>query len=196
MTLTSDWYIHSLLISFNQRMQGVKLASWKKKKTWKFFKKGYRQTQNNNFANFPLLDNCVSKIEDVSAIGDISVLMEPKQAIATHLDELAESFNGHFPAQYPAWLRQPFMFNVEKAQVNEDYFDKIIEIQQSQVQHQLFRTTTHSTFWSQQMEKYWQESLRVFVPFVTTYLCERPFRGCWNWKHRIGTEFSVKMTSE
>ncbi|KAJ3592624.1 hypothetical protein NHX12_007751 [Muraenolepis orangiensis] len=43
-----------------------------------------RRTENDNFANFPLLDDCVSKIEDVSGIGDISVPAELKQAIATH----------------------------------------------------------------------------------------------------------------
>lgn len=43
-----------------------------------------RQTKNNKFANFPLLEDCVSKNEDVSGIGDIYVPMELKQAISTH----------------------------------------------------------------------------------------------------------------
>ncbi|XP_073537818.1 protein FAM200C-like [Phyllobates terribilis] len=105
-----------------------------------------QRTENNNFANFPLLDDCVSKIEDVSGIGDISVSMELKQTIATHLDELAKSLDGCFPTResYPAWVRQPFTFAVETADVNYEYLDKIIEIQQSQVQQQLFRTTTLS----------------------------------------------------
>lgn len=76
---------------------------------------------NNNFANVPLLDDCLSKIEDVSGIGDISVSTELKQTIATRLDELAKSLDGYFPTResYPAWVRQPFTFAVETADVND-----------------------------------------------------------------------------
>lgn len=116
----------------------------------------------------------------MSGIGDISVSTELKQIIATHLDELAKSLDGYFPAResYPAWVRQPFMFAVETADVNDEYLDEIIEIQQSQVQQQLFRTTTLSTFWCRQMDKYpviAKKALDFFIPFVTTYLCEQSF---------------------
>lgn len=72
--------------------------------------------------------------------------MELKQPIATHLDTTRES--------YPTWVRQPFTFAVETADVNDEYLDEIIETQQSKVQQQLFRTTMLSTFWCRQMEKY------------------------------------------
>ncbi|XP_077306292.1 protein FAM200C-like [Lithobates pipiens] len=129
---------------------------------------------------FRELYDCVSKIEDVSGIGDISVPTELKQAIATHLDSLAKSLDGYFSTResYPAWVRQPFTFSVETTDVNDEYLDEIIEIQQSQVQQQLFRTTTLSTFWCQQMVKYpviAKKALEIFIPFVTTYLCEQSF---------------------
>ncbi|KAL3969146.1 gap junction alpha-4 protein [Sarotherodon galilaeus] len=159
--------IFAALNHLNQQMQGggvniieaeEHLKAFQKKLTlWK------RRTANNNFANFPLPDNCVSKIEDVSGIGDIPVSTELKQTIATHLDELA---------------KQPFTFAVETADVNDEYLDEIIEIQQSQVQQQLFRTTTLSTFWCRQMDKYPiidKKALDFFIPFVTTYLCEQSF---------------------
>ncbi|XP_044151372.1 protein ZBED8-like [Bufo gargarizans] len=149
-------------------------AFQKKLPLWK------RRIENDNFANFPLLDDCVSKIEDVSGIGDISVPTELKQAIATHLDELATSLDGYFPTResYPAWVRQPLTFSVETTDVNDEYLDEIIELQQSQVQQQLFRTTTLSTFWCQQMVTYpviAKKALEFFIPFVTTYLCEQSF---------------------
>ncbi|XP_073501333.1 protein FAM200C-like [Phyllobates terribilis] len=158
------------IIEAEENLKGLQ----KKLPLWK------RRTENNNSANFPLLDNCVSKIEDVSGIGDISVSMELKQTIATHLDELAKSLDGYFPARasYPAWVRQPFTFAVETADVNYEYLDEIIEIQQSQVQQQLFRATTLSTFWCRQLEKYpiiAKKALEFFIPFVTTYLCEQSF---------------------
>ncbi|XP_033842336.1 protein FAM200C-like [Periophthalmus magnuspinnatus] len=144
--------IFAALNNLNQQMQGGGVNIIEAEENLKAFQKKLplwkQRTENNNFANFPLLDDCVSKIEDVSGIEDISVTVELKQAIATHLDELAKSLNGYFPTResYPAWVRQPFTFGVETADVNDEYLDKIIEIQQSQVQQQLFRTTTLSTF--------------------------------------------------
>ncbi|XP_040294297.1 protein ZBED8-like [Bufo bufo] len=155
----------------NLACRAVESTSSKRKK---------RRIENDNFANFPLLDDCVSKIEDVSGIGDISVPTELKQEIATHLDELATSLDGYFPTResYPAWVRQPFTFSVETTDVNDEYLDEIIELQQSQVQQQLFRTTTLSTFWCQQMVTYpviAKKALEFFILFVTTYLCEQSF---------------------
>ncbi|XP_024139827.1 protein ZBED8-like [Oryzias melastigma] len=93
--------IFAALNHLNQQMQGGGVnimeaeehltAFQKKLPLWK------RRTENNNFANFPLLDDCVSKIEDMSGIGDISVSTELKQTITTHLDALAKSLEGYFP---------------------------------------------------------------------------------------------------
>ena len=64
---------------------------------------------NDTFANFPLLDNCVSKTESVSGISG----MYP----AIHLDELAKSFEGYFSntEPYSSWRRQLFAFSVATA---------------------------------------------------------------------------------
>ena len=52
---------------------------------------------NDNLTNFPLFDNCISKIKDVSGNGNISVPRELKQAISMQLDdELAKSLDGYF----------------------------------------------------------------------------------------------------
>ncbi|CAL9696028.1 unnamed protein product [Knipowitschia caucasica] len=176
--------IFAALNHLNRQMQGGGVNIMEAEEHLKAFKKKLplwkRRTENNNFANFPLLDDCVSQIEDVSGIGDISVSTELKQTIATHLDELEKSLDGYFPAgeSYPAWVRQPFTFDVETEDVNDEHLDEIIEIQQSQVQQQLFKTTTLSTFWCRQMDKYpvtAKKALDFFIPFVTTYLCEQSF---------------------
>nr|XP_054593836.1 protein FAM200C-like [Nothobranchius furzeri] len=176
--------IFAALNHLNQQMQGGGVNIMEAEENLKAFQKKLplwkRRAENNNFANFPLLDDCVSKIEDVCGLGDISVPMELKQTIATHLDELVKSLDGYFPtrASYPAWVRQPFTFAIETADANDEHLDEIIELQQSQVQQQLFRTTTLSTFWCQQMEKYpviAKKALDFFVPFVTTCLCEQSF---------------------
>ena len=166
--------IFDVLNHLNQQMPGSGVniieaeenlrALQKKLPLWK------RRTEND----------CVSKIEDVSGIGDISVPGELKQAFAIHLDELAKSLDGYFPTResYPAWVRQPFTFSVATADVNDEYLDEIIELQQSQVQRQLFRTTTLSTFWCHQIAAYpliSKNALEILIPFVTTYLCEQSF---------------------
>ena len=104
----------------------------------------WRRRTEDNFANFPLLDECVSGIEDNSEVGGTAIPRELKQAIAMHLDELGKSFDGYFPdqAQHPAWVRQPFTFGVATTDVNDQYLDDLIELQQSQTQQQLFGTTT------------------------------------------------------
>uniref|UniRef100_G3NTB1 Uncharacterized protein n=1 Tax=Gasterosteus aculeatus TaxID=69293 RepID=G3NTB1_GASAC len=176
--------IFAALNHLNQQMKGGGVNIIEAEENLKAFQKKLplwkRRTENDNFANFPLLDDCVSKIEDVSGIGDISVPAELKQAITTHLDELAKSLDGYFPTREsnPAWVRQPFTFSVETTDVNDEFLNEIIKIQQSQVQQQLFRTTLLSTFWCQQMVTYpviAKKALEIFIPFVTTYLCEQYF---------------------
>ena len=55
-----------------------------------------RRMENDNLTNFPLFDDCVSKIKDVSGNGNTSVPRELKQAIFIYLDELAKSLDGYF----------------------------------------------------------------------------------------------------
>ena len=116
----------------------------------------------------------------MSRKGNIFVSTELKQAISLHLDELTNSLDGYLlnRESCPAWIRQPFTFSVDKADVNDKYLDEIIELQQSQVQQQLFRTTTLSTFWCHQIVAYLlllKKALEILISFVTTYLCKKPF---------------------
>ena len=112
--------IFDALNNLNLQMQGggvniieaeEHLKAFQKITLWK------RRMENDNFANFPLSDNCLRTIEDVSDNGDISAPRELKQAISMHLDELAKSHDGYFPTRvsYPASVRQPFMFSYCKA---------------------------------------------------------------------------------
>ncbi|XP_077974121.1 protein FAM200C-like [Styela clava] len=176
--------IFRALSHLNQQMQGGGVNIIEAEEHLKAFQKKIelwkRRTENDNFANFPLLDDCISEIEDVFGNGNISVPTELKQAISLHLDELTKSLDGYFPNResYPTWVRQPFTFSVDKADVNDKYLDEIIELQQSQVQQQLFRTTTLSKFWCHQIVAYpllAKRALEILIPFVTTYLCEKSF---------------------
>ena len=118
----------------------------------------------------------------MSGNGNIFVPTELKQAISLHLDELTKSLDGYFPNResHSAWVRQPLTFSDDKADVNDKYkyLDEIVELQPSQVQQQLFRTTTLSTFWCHQIVAYPllpKKALEILIPLVTTYLCEKSF---------------------
>ena len=60
-----------------------------------------RRMENDNLTNFPLFDDCICKIKDVSENGNISVPRKLKQAISMYLDKLAKSLDGYFrPENY------------------------------------------------------------------------------------------------
>ena len=116
----------------------------------------------------------------MSGNGNISVSTKLRQVISLHSDELTKSLDRYFPNRksYPASVRQPFTFRVDKADVNDKYLHEIIELQQSQVQQQFFTTTTLLTFWCHQIVAYPllpKKALEILIPFVTTYLCEKSF---------------------
>ena len=59
-----------------------------------------QRMDNDNLTNFPLFDDCISKIKDVSGNGKIFVRRQLKQAISMQLDdELAKSLDGYFPPE-------------------------------------------------------------------------------------------------
>ena len=131
----------------------------------------------------------------------MSVRRELKQSIFMHLDELAKSLDGYFLTResYPACVKQPFTFSVDKANVNDEYLDEIIKLQQSQVQQQLFKTTTLSKFWCHQIVAYpllAKKALKILIPFVTTYLIEQSFSKMVDIKTKKEKDFVAKMTKE
>ena len=79
-----------------------------------------QRLENDNFANFPLLDEIVSSSD--TAINDEesnNELQRLKPEFAEHLQKLQRSFENYFPDQrkYPAWIRQPFAFDTTTADI-------------------------------------------------------------------------------
>jgi len=56
--------------------------------------------------------------------------------------------------QYPAWIRQPFVFDTTTADRNLRCVDDMSELQESEIQKHTFSTTNRHSFWCHQME--WQ----------------------------------------
>ena len=89
-----------------------------------------QQSENNNFANFSLLDKVVS---NGSAINDKVTCNEFQGLLPVftdHLQKLQRSFENYFSEQkqYSAWVRQPFSLDTTTADINSPYTDDIIEL--------------------------------------------------------------------
>ena len=131
--------------------------------------------ENNNFANFPLLDEVVSNgsaINDEVSCNELQGLLV---VFTENLQKLQRSFENYFPEQmqYSAWVRQPFSYYTTTADINSPYTDDIIELQESEVKKRDFNTTNLQRFWCQQIESYLliaKVALEVLMPFVITYL--------------------------
>ena len=93
---------------------------------------------------------------------------------------MQRSFENWFPEQiyYPAWIRQPFSYDITIADINSPYTDDIIELQESEVKKRDINTTNLQTFWCQQIKNFpliCKVAFEVFMPFITTYLSEHVF---------------------
>lgn len=69
-------------------MQGCGISNIEEEENQKAYQKKLpiwtRQTESDNFANFPLLNNCVSKIENASETGDNSIYTRATEASNCH----------------------------------------------------------------------------------------------------------------
>ena len=140
-----------------------------------------QRLENDNFANFLLLDKIASSSSTaMNDKEDHNDLQRLKSEFVEHLQKSQLSFKNYFPDQrkYPEWIRQPFAFDTTTVNTNNQHLDDIIELQESKVQKLFFNSTNLETFWCQQMESYpriAKVDLDVLTSFVTTYLCKRAF---------------------
>ena len=150
-------------------------AFHKKLKLWR------QRLENNNFANFPLLDEVVSYGSAINDEVSCNELQELLPVFTEHLQKLQRSFENYFPEQmqYPAWVHQPFSYDTYyNSRYKKSIHDDIIELQESEVKKRDFNATNLQAFWCQQIENYpliAKVALEVLMPFVTTYLCEHAF---------------------
>ena len=123
-----------------------KMSAFQKKlKLWR------QRLENNNFANFPLLDEIVSYGSAINDEVSCNELQELLPVFTEHLKKLQRSFENYFPEQmqYPAWVRQPFSYDTTTADIDSPYTEDIIELQESKVKKRDFNTTNLQTFWCQ-----------------------------------------------
>ena len=110
----------------------------------------WQRLENDNFANFPLLDEITSSSSTaMNDKEDHNELQRLKLEFVEHLQKLQLSFKNYFPDQrkYPEWIRQPFVFDTTTVDTNNQHIDDIIEFQESKVQKLFFNSTNLERFW-------------------------------------------------
>ena len=81
----------------------------------------WQQLENDNFANFPLLDEIASSSSTaMNDKEDHNELQRLKLEFVKHLQKLQLSFKNYFSDQrkYPEWIRQPFAFDTTTVDTN------------------------------------------------------------------------------
>lgn len=140
----------------------------KKLKNW------HKRASKNNFEAFPqLLDFLKSNEENLN--GEIGSL------IATHLQQLQDTFRDYFPQPDTklSWIRDPFTIQPDELEgLTIDEEDQLLDLSTQGVWKQEFDRLPLMSFWARLRDDaplLAERALKVLLPFPTTYLCEAAF---------------------
>ena len=132
--------------------------------------------QNQNFANFPTLDEIILENSNLNFEANV------KAEITQHLEGLKESFDGYFSPgdleESDTWIVNPFAFKLEKMDDSDDDKEHLIEMQACQATKLLYESSSLEKFWCSVQTGYptlSKRALKTLVPFATTWLCESGF---------------------
>ncbi|XP_068205215.1 protein FAM200C-like [Palaemon carinicauda] len=150
-----------------------KVEAFKKKiSLWK------HRIQGGNVESFPILDE---------KHGDKTFQPMLVENIVAHLSLLETTMAQYFPMDhsFPEWIQQPFLADRDD---DDNLKEEVIDLQVNQLCQTKFRTLLLSGFWCDQFVAYpglAKAVLEMFIPFPTTYLCEKAF----------STMFQIKTTA-
>lgn len=172
----SDIFTHLNMLNLN--LQGKKItvfqvedkieAMIKKLELW------YNRLSNRNYETFPNLTNFLGSTDEVLSEDDTSL-------IAQHLKDLQHSFREYFPIPDASknWIRDPFSVNVyELKELTAAEEDKLIEISTDGALKLQFKEQSLPNFWAHlhaDFPELSEKAMKILMPFVTTYLCEKSF---------------------
>ena len=130
-----------------------------------------------NLGNIAMFEN-LSDLHN-SGIGPTEQL---KSEISEHLHALEKELNRYFPdvaeEEESKLVRNPFSLHLDISEISDDLQDELINMRNDSSARELFLEKSLSQFWvSMQLPypKISRAALKIVVPFVSTYLCERGF---------------------
>lgn len=131
-----------------------------------------QRVHQSNFANFPNLDEVISESP--------GVLPGINEDITDHLNILKNYFTGYFSKDMiptERWIIRPFATELSEIKDYSPVKDELIDLQSPATLREEFEKVGVN-FWIKLTDSFpllTQRAFRVFVPFVTTYLCESGF---------------------
>ena len=141
-----------------------------------------RNVKRRKFAAFPT-------VAEIFEIWEDTFQDDVKSFIVQHLTELMSEFDRRIPVEHirtQSWMRNNFNISGEDLPENvPGLTEQIIEVQIEKLLRDLFKEVSFSEFWIQvKKEKsiVGVEAVKVLVPFLTTYLCERGFSALTHMK--------------
>ncbi|KRX34620.1 SCAN domain-containing protein 3 [Trichinella murrelli] len=142
-----------------------------------------KQVERGNLTWFSRLNELFS---------DKCISEDLKSKIKEHLRSLQDEFFHYFPDVEPEnliykFVRNPFLVNVED--LPHDLQEEAIELQFNSLAKDSFESMPLENFWAKLQAEYPKissQSLRILVPFSSTYLCETGFSALMtlNTQHR------------
>ncbi|KRZ65670.1 SCAN domain-containing protein 3 [Trichinella papuae] len=154
----------------------------------------------NVMAHYDIVQSFIAKI----SLCDKCLCEDLKRKIKGHLRGLQDEFFHYFPDVEPQNLiyklvRNPFLVNVED--LPHDLQEEAIELQFNNLAKDSFESMPLENFWVKLQAEYPKissQSLRILVPFSSTYLCETGFSALMtlNTQHRnrLNVESDLRCT--
>ena len=103
-----------------------------------------------------------------------------KKHILEHLSGLQKTFLEYFPPQTDnfSWVQNPFVESSDAKTLSLKEREQLIDISTDTTLETTYRQVEIVTFWVKLLNEYpeiSERAVKVLMPFVTTYLCERSF---------------------
>ena len=193
MAYLSDVFGH--LNKLNLKLQGPELNFITFKDSLCFIAKLQNWRRKVNLGNIAMFEN-LSDLHN-SGIGPTEQL---KSEISEHLHALEKELNCYFPdvaEEESKLVRNPFSLYLDISEISDNLQDELLDMRNDSSARELFLEKSLSQFWvSMQLSypKISRAALKIVVPFVSTYLCERGFSTLVQIKRKQETNLMCKIT--
>lgn len=123
---------------------------------------------------------CFYNLHDILVINNAELDGIVKTYLMQHLSDLQNTFLDYFPAQSENfdWVQNPFIEYCDTFQLQMKEREELIDISTDFTLKSIFTASDIFNFWLQIYNQYPELSkraIKILMPFVTTYMCEKSF---------------------
>ena len=122
----------------------------------------------------------MTKVTNILENYSVTLDQKVKKHILEHLSGIQKTFSEYFPSQTDNFscVKNPFAESSDAETLSIKEKENLIDISTDTILETTFRQIEIVTFWIQLLDEYPKNSeraVKVLMPFLTTYLCERSF---------------------